>query len=86
MQDIDFSDQVLREIQHDRFKHPRRLVQERKEILRLKVHRIGHRPVAALLCASRSTHPSIHTHRFPCCRIAFPLRYPAEWPKAATQQ
>ena len=36
MRHFDFPDDVLEEIQRDRFKHPTRLVQERMEILWLK--------------------------------------------------
>ena len=55
MRDFEFSDEVLQEIQRDRFKHPARLVQERMEILWLKAHGIRHRQIAELSCAARST-------------------------------
>ena len=38
MRHFDFSDDVLEEIQRDRFEHPTCLVQERMEILWLKAH------------------------------------------------
>ncbi|EQD53201.1 hypothetical protein B1A_12468, partial [mine drainage metagenome] len=55
MRHFDFSDDVLEEIQRDRFKHPTRLVQERMEILWLKAHGISHAQIAELSCAARST-------------------------------
>ena len=55
MRDFHFPDDVLQEIQRDRFKHPTRLVQERMEILWLKAHGISHSQIAELSCAVRST-------------------------------
>ena len=55
MRHFDFPDDILEEIQRDRFKHPMRLVQERMEILWLKAHRISHDPIAELSYAARST-------------------------------
>ena len=55
MRHFDFPDDVLEEIQRDRFQHPTRLVQERMEILWLKAHGISHAHIAELSCAARST-------------------------------
>ncbi len=55
MRQFDFPDDILEEIQRDRFKHPMRLVQERMEILWLKAHGISHIQIAELSCAARST-------------------------------
>jgi hypothetical protein len=55
MRHFDFPDDVLEEIQRDRFQHPTRLVQERMEILWLKAHGISHAQIAELSCAARST-------------------------------
>ena len=55
MRHFDFPDDVLQEIQRDRFKHPTLLVQERMEILWLKAHGIRHGQIAELSRAARST-------------------------------
>ena len=55
MRHFDFPDDVLQEIQRDRFKHPVLLVRERMEILWLKAHGISHGQIAELSCAARST-------------------------------
>ena len=55
MRHFDFPDDVLQEIQRDRFKHPVLLVRERMEILWLKAHGISHGKIAELSCAVRST-------------------------------
>lgn len=51
MPHIDFPDDVLQEVQRDRFKHPVLLVQERMEILWLKAHGISHGQIAELSMA-----------------------------------
>ncbi len=55
MRRFDFLDDVLQEIERDRFKHPTLLVQERMEILWLKAHGVKHQQIAELLCATRNT-------------------------------
>ncbi len=55
MRHFNFPDDILEEIQRDRFEHPTCLVQERMEILWLKAHGISHAQIAELSCAARST-------------------------------
>jgi transposase len=55
MRHFDFPDDILKEIQHDRFQHPILLVQERMEVLWLKAHGLRHDQIAKLVCAARST-------------------------------
>ncbi len=55
MRRFDFPDDVLQEIQRDRFMHPALLVRERMEILWHKAPGIRHGPIAELSCAVRST-------------------------------
>lgn len=55
MRHIDFSPDILAQIEHDRFEHPNPLVQRRMEVLWLKAHGEPHERIAKLAGVSRPT-------------------------------
>lgn len=55
MRHFDFPQEVLSQIEHDRFEHPNRLVRRRMEALWLKAHGESHAHLAELAGMSRAT-------------------------------
>ena len=55
MRDFVFGEEVLAQIRHDRYHHPRPRVQRKMEVLWLKSHGLGHDQIAAYADVSRRT-------------------------------
>lgn len=55
MRQFVFSEDILVEIEHDRYRHPHPFVQRKMEVLWLKAHGLPHRDIATLAgCSVRS--------------------------------